>query len=164
LKSGKIIFVTVGTDPQPFDRLLKEIDRLIEKGFFSLPVFCQTGYSTYVPKNAESKDFLDLPEFEAKIGQAELVVSHGGAGSIGTVLQHEKKCIVVPRLEKYGEHANDHQLELVESLEKAGMVLAVYDEKKLGEIIRKSETWRSKRFQEGKKIIELLEEFAQKNF
>lgn len=164
LKEKPIVFVTVGTDPQPFDRLLKEIDRLASQKFFSSAVFCQTGYSKYIPKQAESKAFLDFQEFENKIRQADLVITHGGAGSIGACLQHHKKCIVVPRLKKFGEHANDHQLELVDSMEKKGMVIGVYDEKKLAEAIRKASEWKERRFEAGKKIVELVQEFAERSF
>jgi UDP-N-acetylglucosamine transferase subunit ALG13 len=162
LNKEGIVFVTVGTDPQPFDRLLKEVDSLAGKGFFSIPVFCQTGYSKYMPKNAEYKAFLDRTEFEQKIAKARLVITHGGAGSIGTALQHGKKCVAVARLARFGEHANDHQLELVDSLNASNRVIAISDEKQLRKAVKKSAHWQPAALEQGKKIIRLLEEFTKK--
>lgn len=159
-----LVFVTVGTDPQPFDRLLKEVEKLIEKKVFTQPVFCQTGYSTYQPSGAVCKPFLELDEFEHKIKQAELVITHGGAGSIGTALQYQKKCIAMPRLERFKEHANDHQVELVEALAKNSRIIAVHHEKELEAAIRKAANWKPVGFEQGKKIIELCAVFAKKTF
>lgn len=165
LNKKRIVFVTVGTDPQPFNRLLQAIDQLAQKGVFATAVFCQTGYSTYRPRFATAKAFLNFEEFEEKIQEAALVISHGGAGSIGTALQFRKKCIAIPRLKRFGEHANDHQVELVQALEKEGLILAAYNEEELGKKIERSKKWEIKRFSPTeKKSIALLEEFVKKNF
>ncbi len=164
LKKKAIVFVAVGTDPQSFDRLLVEIDRLAGKNFFPGPVFCQTGYSPYQPKHAAFKNFLSPEEFEEKIKNAELVISHGGAGSIGTALQYKKKCVAMARLQRFGEHANDHQLELVNALEREGRILVAKDEKGLEKKIGEAKQWQPRASSGQKRIVELLEEFVEKNF
>lgn len=154
-----VIFVTVGTDPQPFDRLLREVDALQKKGFFRHPVFCQTGYSKFIPDGIPSKPFLSFQEFEEKIASAELIITHGGAGSIGSALQHGKNCVVVPRLFRFGEHANDHQLELTDALEQEGRVIAVREEKQLEAAIQKAFRMAQKPFSSERRVTHLIEEF-----
>lgn len=106
-----MIFVTVGSRNYPFDRLFKKLDELYEKGFLMDSLFAQIGTSTYKPKHYEYKDFISQEEFLNKIEQADIVVSHGASGSIMKALNAGKKVIAVTRLEKYGEHINDHQIQ-----------------------------------------------------
>ncbi|MFH0955491.1 MAG: glycosyltransferase [Candidatus Micrarchaeota archaeon] len=164
MKPRPSVFVSVGTDPQPFDRLLKEVDRLAAEKVLDGPVFCQTGYSTYKPKNCEFAEFLNPLEFEKKIMEAGLLILHGGAGGIGIGLQHHKTCIVMPRLFRFGEHANDHQLELVEKLSQKGFVLAAENEAELKSMVLKAKKWKPTGFDGGKRIVALLNEFVAKNF
>lgn len=106
-----LIFVTVGSRKYPFDRLFKKIDELYEDGTLTEKMFAQTGTSTYKPKHYEYKDFISPDEFLDKINEADIVVSHGASGSIMKALNAGKKVIAVTRLEKYGEHINDHQIQ-----------------------------------------------------
>ncbi|MBU0636033.1 beta(1,3)galactosyltransferase EpsH [Candidatus Micrarchaeota archaeon] len=157
------VFVSVGTDPQPFDRLLREIDRLIEVGIIKELVFGQTGYSVYQMQRAQSVPFLDPIDFQEKIRQAEWLILHGGAGGIGLAMQYHKKCIVVPRLARFGEHANDHQLELVQALEKGGFILASYNINEIEKQIQKLPNWKPAGFSSAKTVLVILDEFVQKN-
>lgn len=106
-----MIFVTVGSRNYPFDRLFEKLDSLYENGIITEPMFAQIGTSTYRPKHYEYKDFISQEEFLSKVEQADIVVSHGASGSIMKALNAGKKVIVVTRLEKYGEHINDHQIQ-----------------------------------------------------
>lgn len=106
-----MIFVTVGSRNYPFDRLFKKLDKLYEDGILTEPLFAQIGTSTYKPKYYKYKDFISSEEFLEKINKANIVVSHGASGSIMKALNAGKKVIVVTRLEKYGEHINDHQIQ-----------------------------------------------------
>lgn len=132
-----MILVLVGTHPQPFDRLLKKIDVLIESGAIIEKVIAQIGASNYTPKNYAHKSFFNDVERFGLIKKSSLVITHAGAGNIIDCLNSGKKVIVVPRRKKFGEHTNDHQLELAEALESAGKVIVVYDIEKLGDAIRK---------------------------
>lgn len=106
-----MIFVTVGSRNYPFDRLFEKLDELYEKGILIDSMYAQIGTSTYKPKYYEYKDFISQEEFLNKIEQADVVVSHGASGSIMKALNAGKKVIAVTRLEKYGEHINDHQIQ-----------------------------------------------------
>lgn len=158
------IFVAVGTDPQPFDRLLKAVDELIGQKILAGDVFCQTGYSTYRPKNAAWESFLNPIVFNQKIREADLVILHGGAGAIGTALQCHTPCIVMPRLFKFREHANDHQLELVRHLEKNGFILMADSPKELEKMVKKARVWKPLGYEGGKKIVGLLDSFVKNVF
>ena len=105
-----MIFVTVGSRNYPFDRLFKKLDELYENGTLTKEMFAQMGTSDYKPKYYEYKDFISQEEFLNKINDANIVVSHGASGSIMKALNAGKKVIAVTRLEKYGEHVNDHQI------------------------------------------------------
>jgi len=155
------VFVSVGTHPQQFDRLLKELDLLLESGKLKAEVFAQTGNSGYEPKGFEWKKFVAEPRYSKRFAWADVVVSHGGAGTIINALRQGKKLVVVPRLEKFGEHTNDHQLDLAKALEKQGKCLAVYDIGDLGKVLAKAAVFRpaiaSNREGLVKKIREFLE-------
>ena len=107
-----MIFVTTGTQKFQFDRLLRMIDELIEKGMIQEEVYAQSGYCTYTPKHYSSIQFMKQDEFNQKINEASLVIAHAGVGSILTTLNHHKRLIVVPRDEKYQEHVDHHQYEI----------------------------------------------------
>ena len=112
-----MIFVTVGTHSQQFNRLLEKLDELKKRGKIKEELFAQTWNSSYVPKNFKSKKFLTDNEFEEKVKKASLVISHGGAGAIITSLKYEKKLVLVPRLKDFGEHTDSHQLDLARFME-----------------------------------------------
>ncbi|WP_274656646.1 glycosyltransferase [Streptococcus equinus] len=118
-----MIFVTVGSRNYPFNRLFKKIDELYDNGILTEPMFAQIGTSTYIPKNFEYQDFISTDEFVQKISEADIVVTHGASGSIMKALNAGKKVIAVTRLEKYGEHINDHQIQNNEAFSSNGYVL-----------------------------------------
>lgn len=131
-----MIFVTVGTHEQQFNRLVEEVDKLKEDGIITEEVFIQTGFSTYEPKHCQWSKLISYKEMNNKIKEARIVITHGGPASFIAPLQIEKIPIVVPRQEKYGEHVNDHQLEFVEQIEKRkNSLIPVYNIKELKEKI-----------------------------
>ncbi|TDE68818.1 glycosyl transferase [Streptococcus sp. KCJ4932] len=133
-----MIFVTVGSRNYPFNRLFKKIDELYDNGILTEPMFAQIGTSTYIPKNFEYQDFISTDEFVKKVSEADIVVTHGASGSIMKALNAGKKVIAVTRLEKYGEHINDHQIQNNEAFSSNGYVLMPYLElKNLGDCFKK---------------------------
>jgi UDP-N-acetylglucosamine transferase subunit ALG13 len=110
-----LIFVTVGSRNYPFDRLFRKLDELYDNGTLTDAMFAQIGTSAYRPRNFEYTDFVAQGEFADKIKSADIVVSHGASGSIMSALNAGKKVIAVTRLEKYGEHINDHQIQCSEA-------------------------------------------------
>ena len=107
-----MIFITLGSQKFQFDRLLKAVDDLVERGVITEDVFAQSGYSTYVPRHYPTKAFLNREEFTQMQDRADIVITHGGTGAIIGAVKKGKKVIAVPRLAKYGEHVDDHQLQI----------------------------------------------------
>lgn len=121
-----MIFVTVGSHYQGFDRLIKKMDEIAGK--IDEKVIMQIGHTEYKPANAEYFDFVDdFQEIERLNREARVVVSHAGAGSILTALKLGSPVIVVPRLKKYDEHMDDHQLEIADAMSSKEGVFTVYD-------------------------------------
>ena len=106
-----MIFVTVGTHEQQFDRLLKYIDWLKEKESITEKVIMQIGYSTYEPKFCQWQNLFSFSEMSTLIKKADIVITHGGPSSFIMPLQIGKIPIVVPRQKRYGEHVNNHQVD-----------------------------------------------------
>lgn len=133
-----MIFVTVGSQRFQFDRLLRTIDEQIASGRIKSEVFAQIGFSTYRPKNYAYADFLDRDVFEAKVREAEIVITHGGTGAIVGTIKKGKKVIAVPRLGRYGEHVDDHQLQIIGQFGELKMIRACYDLDRLPEEIEEA--------------------------
>lgn len=108
-----MIFVTLGSQKFQFNRLLEKIDALVENGTITEPVFAQTGASDYVPRHYAFQPFLDRETFAEHMSRCDTVITHGGTGAIIGAVKQGKKVIAVPRLAKYGEHVDDHQLQLI---------------------------------------------------
>lgn len=120
-----MIFVTLGSQKFQFNRLLIEIDRLVEEGKITEEVFAQTGYSDYEPKNYEYKNFLDRDEFSDIMSKCDKVITHGGTGAIIGAVKKEKKVIAIPRLAKFGEHVDDHQMQIVEQFNEMNLICGI---------------------------------------
>lgn len=132
-----MIFVTVGTHEQQFNRLLKEMDRLVESGIIKEEVFIQTGFSTYEPKFCKWSKLIPYKEMKEKVEKARIVITHGGPASFIAPLQIGKIPIVVPRQLEFEEHVNNHQLDFAKQVsERMGTIIPVYDIETLGDIIK----------------------------
>ena len=122
------IFITLGSQKFQFNRLLKAVDELCEKEIISAEdVFAQIGYSDYCPRYYIYKKFLDRDEFANEMGKSDIVITHGGTGAIIGAVKKGKKVIAVPRLAKYGEHVDDHQLQLIEQFDDLNMIYSCTD-------------------------------------
>lgn len=131
-----MIFVTVGTHEQPFNRLVECIDNLKRDGIIEDDVIIQTGFSTYEPKYCMWSKLLPYSQMEQNVADARIVISHGGPASFIMPLQVGKIPIVVPRQKKFEEHINDHQVEFSRNVaERMGNIIPVYDIAKLKDII-----------------------------
>lgn len=121
-----MIFVTVGTHEQPFNRLVKKVDELKRDGAIQEDVFIQTGFSTYEPKYCQWNKLLPYEDMVKYVQQARIVITHGGPASFLMPLQIGKIPIVVPRQKQFGEHVNDHQLEFARNVaERMGTIITV---------------------------------------
>ena len=125
---GSKIFITLGSQKFQFNRLLKIVDELCEKGTVDAEdVFAQIGYSDYLPRNFNYKKFMNRDEFNMEMSKAEIVITHGGTGAIIGAVKKGKKVIAVPRRAKYGEHVDDHQLQLVGQFKEMNLIYACND-------------------------------------
>lgn len=113
-----MIFITVGTHEQPFDRLLKCIDKLVEDRIITEEIICQKGYSDYEPKNYKAEKLIPYEQMQENIKNARIVITHGGPASFIAPLSIGKIPIVVPRKKEFGEHVNNHQLDFSKEVEK----------------------------------------------
>ena len=130
-----MIFVTLGSQKFQFNRLLEELDRLIEVKKIDEEIFAQIGYSDYKPKYFEYKEFVDRDKFKNIMDKCDIVIAHGGTGAIITAVKKGKRVIAIPRLAKYGEHVDDHQIQLVDEFKELNLIYPVYNEKNLGKAI-----------------------------
>lgn len=122
-----MIFITTGSRSFQFNRLLEAVDKAIENGFITDEVFAQIGSSNYKTKHYKSVEFLNHEEFNERMHNCDVVLTHGGTGVIVNAVKMGKRVVAVPRLVKYQEVVDDHQIELVQAFEKLGMVTACYD-------------------------------------
>ena len=155
-----MIFVTLGTQDKPFERLLVAIDKAIEKGAIKDKVIVQAGYTKYQSKNMEIFDYIDNEKFEELVKKCDLLIAHGGVGSILSGVTNEKKVIAAARLEKFGEHVNDHQIQIIEEFVRIGYILELKDFKRLDKVINQMKRFKPKKFHtKTRNMINLLEKY-----
>lgn len=128
-----MIFVTVGTHEQPFNRLVQKVDELKKDGIIQDDVVIQTGFCTYEPLYCKWSKLLPYKAMIENVKSAKIVITHGGPSSFIMPLQVEKIPIVVPRIRKFNEHVNDHQVEFCKAVEKRqGNIIVIDEIKDLG--------------------------------
>lgn len=120
-----MIFITLGSQKFQFNRLLKELDRLVRDKQLTESLYAQVGFSDYEPISYSYSDFMPRNEFMEYMKKADLVITHGGSGAIINALKSKKKVIAVPRLSEFGEHVDNHQIQIVETFESSGYLLSV---------------------------------------
>lgn len=118
-----MILMTVGTQKFPFDRLLKKIDSLIEQEIIKDEVVAQIGYSDYRPVHYSYVDFIPEEKFDILIQRSDILLTHGGIGTITKGLFLKKKVIIIPRMKDFGEHIDNHQIEIGERFAEMGYAL-----------------------------------------
>ena len=122
-----MIFVTVGTHEQGMERLLIELDRLIDEKKIQDEVIAQIGYSSYKPKNFKYKELISYDEMDEMVKKASIVITHGGPGSIFHAIQYGKTPIVVPRNPDFNEHIDNHQILFAKRIELEKKIIAIYE-------------------------------------
>ena len=122
-----MILITVGTEKFPFNRLMQWVDQLIQTQFINPDqeeVVIQYGSCTIVPQQGQSHQILPAVDFKTLLDKARLIISHCGEGSFDMLAQTDKPFILVPRSHQFGEHVDDHQVELAKALQKKGVNVA----------------------------------------
>lgn len=158
-----MIFVVLGTQKFQLNRLLQKLDEYVEQGLLTDEIYAQIGNSTYKPKHYAYKDFMDKKEFDATIAKAELVIAHSGVGTIITAIHAKKPVVVFPRLAKYKEHVDDHQLDIARAFEMKKYVLCCYENDDLLEKINKCKSFHFDEYvSQQKQIIGIIKDFLNK--
>ena len=151
-----MILITLGTQDKSFERLLKAIDLKIEEGKVKDKVVVQAGLTKYKSNNMEIYDFVEYDKFDELIKGCDILITHGGVGSIITGLKNNKKVIAAARLKKYKEHTNDHQLQIIDNFKKAGYILELSDFDKVDELIEAAKTFKPKKYKSNKDIFNAI--------
>lgn len=133
-----MILVTLGTQDKKFDRLLKAIDKEIENKNIKEKVIVQAGYTKYKSNNMEIFDLVPEEELEKLVKKCDLLITHGGVGSILLGIKNNKKVIAAARLKEYGEHTNDHQKQIIKEFKKLGYITELEDFEKLNKVIKEA--------------------------
>lgn len=141
-----MILVTLGTQDKEFTRLLKAIDKQIEKKNIREKVIVQAGHTKYESKNMEIFDLIPTEELDKLVEECDLLITHGGVGSILSGIKNNKPIIAAARLKKYKEHTNDHQKQIINEFESRGYILELRDFNKLDKMLEKAKKFKPKKF------------------
>lgn len=156
-----MIFVTLGTQDKKFPRLLNEVENLINKGIINDEVIAQIGSTKYESKKIKLIDYLSRKELLDYIKKSKYIITHGGVGTIIDSLDLNKKVIAMPRLKKYKEHVNDHQLEIVNEFSKLGYII---DGSNLEDAINKINDFEPKKYKSNNdNFTKLIEDYIDNN-
>ena len=159
-----MILVLLGTQNNSFHRLLEEIQKNIDNENIQEEVVVQKGYTKFESKDMTIYDELPIEKFNELIEKADLVITHGGVGSIINSITKGKKVIAVPRLKKYNEHVNDHQLDIIQTFDEMGYIIGIQEVQQLGEAIKKVKEFKPKEYIKNTgNIIKIIEDFVDNN-
>lgn len=137
-----MIFVSLGTQDKPFVRLLDYLEHSNIKD----KIIVQAGFTDYESKKLEIHKYLDKNDFDKYIDEADLVICHGGVGTIVSCLNKDKRVLAVPRLSKYKEHQNDHQLQIVNAYYQKGYLVMMNDGDDFDEKVKEALNFKPNKF------------------
>lgn len=155
-----MILILLGTQDKPFNRLLEAVDKAINDGYIKEEVIAQIGFTKYKSKNIKTFELIPKEEYENIIGRADLIITHAGVGSILTGLNKNKKVIAAARLKEYGEHTNNHQLQILNELYKKGYILRLDDFNDLSKVLEEAKTFKPNKYKSNnKKFVKMVEDY-----
>lgn len=159
-----MILVLLGTQNNNFHRLLDEIENNINEGNIKDEVIVQAGFTKYTSKKMKVFNMMPQEELNELVQKADLIITHAGVGSIEMALQNNKKVITVPRLKKYGEHVNNHQIEIEQEFNKRGWVIGIDDVSDLGTALNKSKKFVPVKYENSKdkKLVNIIKTYIDK--
>ena len=159
-----MILVLLGTQNNSFYRLLDEIEECIKNKIITEEVIVQAGHTAYSSNNMKILDFISSSELDILLAKSSYVITHGGVGSIISSINKNKKVIAVPRLSKYNEHVNDHQIQIVGNFNKNGYIVGIDDVTSLPTAINKINTFIPKEYKSNtNQIIDIIDNFIKNN-
>lgn len=155
-----MILVTLGTQDKPFKRLLLAIQKEIDNGNIKDEVVVQAGCTKFESKQMKIFDLIPTDEFSKLVEKCDILITHGGVGSIITGLKNNKKVIGAARLKKFGEHTNDHQLQILENFDQEKYIIYLKDFDKLNEALKKAKSFKPRKYASNTHgMIQLLENY-----
>lgn len=154
-----MIFVTLGTQDRKFTRLLEAIQKQIDNKIIKEEVVVQAGVTCdFKSKDMKIFDLIPMDEFDEYIKRCDILITHGGVGSIITGLKNKKRVIAAARLKEHGEHQNNHQLQIIENFSREGYIIPLDDFDKLSNIIKDIKEFKPKEYKSNTdKFIKLIE-------
>lgn len=158
-----MILVLLGTQDKPFTRLLQMVDEAVDKGVIKEEVIAQVGFTKYKSKNIKTFDLIPRDEMDKLIGKANLIITHGGVGFITDSIKHNKKIIAVPRLQKYGEHTNDHQIQIIGEFAKLGYLIPMNENDTISSVLERIKIFKPNKYKKNNKIMNIIEEYIENN-
>lgn len=159
-----MILVLLGTQNNSFHRLLEEIQKNIDNGNILEEVIVQKGYTKFESKDMTIYNQLPIDELNQLIEKASLVITHGGVGSIITSISNDKKVIAVPRLSKYNEHVNDHQLDIIDSFNEMGYIIGLNGVDELENALKKVKNFLPNKYVKNTgNIVKIVGDFIDRN-
>ena len=141
-----MIIVTLGTQDKPFKRLLLAIQKEIDNGNIKDEVVVQAGCTKFESKQMKIFDLIPTDEFSKLVEKCDILITHGGVGSIITGLKNNKKVIGAARLKKFGEHTNDHQLQILENFDQEKYIIYLKDLDKLNDALKKAKSFKPRKY------------------
>lgn len=158
-----MILILLGTQNNSFHRLLEEVEKNIEDGTIEEEVIVQAGYTKFESKNMKIFDLMPKEALEEFQAQADLIITHGGVGSIISSIRKGKKVIAVPRMHEYDEHVNNHQIEIVQNFGELGYIIGIKKVEDLKKAIIESKQFEPKKYETNNQLmIKTIEEFIDK--
>ena len=158
-----MILVLLGTQNNSFHRLLEEVEKNIKDGTINEEVIVQSGYTKFQSHKMRIVDLMSKEQLDQFQEEADLIITHGGVGSIISSIEKGKKVIAVPRMHEYGEHVNNHQKEIVRDFNNKGYIIGINKVEDLKEAIIKSKDFKPKKYQaNNEKMLNIIEEFIEK--
>ncbi len=159
-----MILVILGTNDKPFTRLLDAVERAVKKGIIQEEVIVQAGFTKYESDVMKVIDYVDREQFEEYLSNANLLITHGGAGTMMTGIRQGKRVLGVARLSAYGEHVNDHQIQLLEAFESKGYIIYMRDLDRIEEYLKQAETFAPEPYvSQRDHMIGLIESWIEEN-
>lgn len=159
-----MILVTLGTQDKPFSRLLEAVQKQIDNGNIKDKVIVQAGLTKFESNDMTIYNLIPYEKFDDLVKKCDILITHGGVASILNGIKNGKKVIAAARLKKFGEHTNDHQLQIIDNFSQAGYILKLDDFNKLDVALEQAKKFKPKKYVSNtKNFIKKIEEYIDNN-
>ena len=140
-----------------------EITVNIEDGTIDEEVIVQAGYTKFQSSKMRILDLVSREQLEQFQNEANLIITHGGVGSIISSIERGKKVIAIPRLHEYEEHVNNHQIEIVRNFNEKGYIIGIEKVEDLKYALEKIKNFKPVKYEINNRLmLKTIEEFIDK--